>query len=271
MPLLPVLRITRDAYLSPLKRLGQVLASTWLHVSVTFATPFLLIPGPGTIDFESLARSAIWCLTAAPAALAWHRWVLLGEPINARSALRFNTRTIRFALLLLLVDVFADYLSASALRATEGIVLDTLRKIPSPLNMIAITPFIAIPAVLSAAILARLVLVFPLCALDQRARLLRSAWTMSRGNALRIFVVTALATAPLAVLPFAPMLLSVWSGFFSLDRIALLAVLTRLLLIPNDFLSVPIAACAASLVYRSIAPERTDAPDQAQPGFSQTP
>lgn len=261
-----VLRIARDAYLTPLKRLKLVFASTWLHVAVTFAVSFVPVQDPSSqlIDLASLVGSIVWCLTAAPVALAWHRWVLLGEPISASSALRFNARALRFALLLLLVDVALSYLLGVPMWLAHEPLKEVMRpviKIDFPWNMIAVTAAVSIPSAISTALFARLILVFPLCALDQRTSLARTSWDMSKGNAVRIFFITALTTVPLAALPFAPFYLYMWLGNFSLKWTSLMAALGVPLSVLFHLLSVPIAACAASLVYRAIAPERTGAPE----------
>jgi hypothetical protein len=273
VPPLPILRIARDAYLTPLRRPKLVLASVWLHVLLTLLMPFVLSGGPSwkTFDAGSLVRSVLWCLTAAPVALAWHRHVLLGEPISARSAYRFNDRATRFAVLLLLVDVALSSVAAAMMALFTQPIGDTVRTILGrksyPFDLIAGLVILFIPAVISTLLFARLVLVFPLRALDRRTRLVRNAWDLSKGNTIRIFAVVALTTVPLLLL-YAPALLYMWiimweSGFSLQAMRAQMPIMTLLVGIggvPNILLAVPVAASAASLVYRALEARPADAP-----------
>ena len=192
---LPVLRLVRHAYLGVI--------GNWRGL-VQIGAPWLVLPWVlHTIGGTPLALLGDLALTAGLAAIAvaWHRHLLLGEPLGGRFApfraevARYLAYTVVIVLLLGLASVLL-----TVVVAVPGVLLGLAS---GPEGAEGLTgPWIALGIMVGAASLLvamRLQLVLPAAAVGERGVTIAGSWRATRGNGWRLLAGFVLVTLPVSL------------------------------------------------------------------------
>lgn len=200
-PALPFLRLARHTYIG--------LATGWRGFA-QIAVPWLVIPWVlHSVGVPLLALAGDIVLTGGLAVLsvAWHRHLLLGEPLGGFRATprREVTRYLTYTLVIILALAGAS-LALSLLAAVPLILLGLVpvatgegaaaAEAPSQAALIAMGLAVAVPALL---VFMRLQLALPAVAVGDRRPKLATSWRATRGNAWRLLAGFALVTLPASV------------------------------------------------------------------------
>lgn len=236
MERLPAARLARHAYLDTLANLqGLVrIGVPWLLLSWAM----LLLARTGPSLFEALANLAV-TLGVAAIAVAWHRHILLSEPLSARMA-PLDARVARYFALTVLIAVAMGVLPLLAIFTLSG---------GTGAPAVGSASLILVPAFLIACLYAalRLQLVFPATAIGDQAMGFGRSWALTRGNGWRLFLGFLLVTMPVAGLAIALSLL-LGAATDATGSVFLLA-LTDLAAVLNAWLQAPLIASFLSYVY----------------------
>lgn len=243
MQKLPVLRLVRQSYLDVLEnreglvRVGGLwLLLPWLlGLAAAYGAPFLGIVG-GIALAVGLAAIAV----------AWHRHILLGEPLQGPFA-RIDGRVGRYLLW----------------TALMGLMMSLPLLLIGPLLGPAIAPEgngAAAPEAPSAAVLllppaalalvwvaARLQLVFPGTAIDKRELGLAGSWGLTRGHGVRLVVAFMLVTVPVGVASL--LLVLLFASIAQATGSIIMGALADLVGTASPWVQAPLVASLLSYVY----------------------
>ena len=246
MTKLPAGRLARHAYLDAvgnwrgLVRVG----GPWLLL----AWALLLLARGGSVFFMMAADLAA-TVGAAAVAVAWHRHILLGEPLTRRMApldarvARYFVLTVLLALLVGAVPLLAFLLlgGGAPLGAPEGDV--------APGGGGGGLALLLLPAIALACLYValRLQLVFPATAIEDRGITLARSWGLTRGNGWRLFAGFLMATLPAALAAVLATLFLSWAA--DATGSIVLGALADLAAVANPWLQAPLIAAFLSFVF----------------------
>lgn len=239
MTKLPAGRLARHAYLDTIGNAGGLVrvGGAWLLLS--WAT-LLLARAGGPLG--ALANLAV-AVGVAAVAVAWHRHILLGEPLDGRMA-PLNARVARYFALTVLLAIAMSAPPLLALAAAGGAA-------PGEGGGASLGggALVAVPAVVLAALYAalRLQLVFPATAIGDAGMGFARSWAATRGNGWRLLVGFLAVTLPAAAAAIALVLALHWAAAAT-GSVALLA-LGDLAAAANAWIQTPLIASFLSYAY----------------------
>jgi hypothetical protein len=247
MTKLPAGRLARHAYLDAIgnwRGLVRV-GGPWLLL----AWALLLLARGGSALFTAAADLAV-AVGAAAVAVAWHRHILLGEPLTRRMApldarvARYFVFTVLLALLVGTAPLLVLLLLGGGAALGEPGGDDA-----APGGSGAGLALLLVPATVLACLYValRLQLVFPATAIEDRGMTLARSWGLTRGNGWRLFAGFLMATLPVALAAILVTLLLSWAadatGSIALGAMADLAA------VANAWLQAPLIAAFLSYVF----------------------
>jgi hypothetical protein len=238
----PIGETLRFAYRDVFADLPGFLAACWLPLAVVVAA-FLAVEA-ATTDLGRGAIAvlgyAVWLLVGAAFIMRWHRRVLFGEPVVAADVLRFNRRDIRAALTTIAVALVM-MLPAMAVGLVAGIALS----ISSSPFLYVVLPLAVM--LLPLAVSGRLMLAFPLCAVDAPEAPLRTGWRMSQGETWPLLVILLGTCLPAVAVAFIAVAILAGAEGSTGGGIALQVAQTLVW-----FLQMAVGAAAASFLFRRL-------------------
>lgn len=241
MSKLPATRLARHAYLDTLANARGLVrvGGPWLLL----AWALLLLARNGPSLFEAAANLAI-TLGVAAIAVAWHRHILLGEPLTKRMA-PVDIRVARYFLLTVLIAMGLTVLPFMALLALGGGAF--LRGEGPPAGGSA--ALVLVPALVIACLYAalRVQLVFPATAVGDAEMTFGRSWNLTAGNGWRLFAGFLLVTLPVAAAAIGLALLLA-AAAEATSSIVLLA-LADLAGLANPWVQTPLIASFLSYAY----------------------
>jgi hypothetical protein len=186
-PVLPVGDLVRRSYgalldnSDGLVRIGLV----WLLVPLAIQVAATALGEGGLL--LSLIADLISLVGLSAIAVAWHRHVLLGEPLRGPIA-PVNGRVLKYLLFGLVVAIVA---------AIPGLVILTASSLISGSPGGALSTFALLAGAIAAVLVfARLQLVFPGTAVGDPVAGLGGSWRLTQGNGVRLFVGILLSIVP---------------------------------------------------------------------------
>jgi hypothetical protein len=258
MQKLPVLRVAREAYVDVLTNWRGLLrvGGAWLLV------PWGLgLAAAAGAPFLGFLASAVMAVGLAAVAVAWHRHVLLGEPLNGPFAAvdarvgRYLLWTILLGLLMSLPVLIMAPILGPALEGGAGPGAADAGEGPG-LLMLAL-PVISIALIWA---VTRLQLVFPGTAIDQKGLNLARSWQMTRGQGLRLILALMLAALPVAIASI--LLVLLFAGIADATGSIIMRMLADLAGTASAWVQAPIVASLLSYTYLFLRGQtsRVDAP-----------
>jgi hypothetical protein len=245
MTKLPAGRLARHAYLDTLGNLrGLVrIGGPWLLL----AWALLLLARGGYGIFGAAANLAV-TLGVAAIAVAWHRHILLGEPLTARMA-PVDARVARYFMLTVLIAIALTALPMLLLFLLGGGAMmgaSTPGEEAAPPSTLALA---LVPVTLLACLYAalRLQLVFPATAIGDARMSFKRSWALTGGNGWRLFAGFLLVTMPVAGAAIALALFLGWMAEVT-GSVVLLA-LADLAAVANAWVQAPLIASFLSYAY----------------------
>ncbi len=172
---------------------GDFVKAIWFWYLVILVAVVLL--GTSRLSEGILAWIVVLVLfgSGMPVMVTWHRLVVLGERPGWFSTVRFGRREARFALLG--VVIFLPFI----LILLFGMFVVGLL-IPATYYGLSFLLFSAIAYLGMAWVGARLILGFPLIAIEDADKPIHRSWTATRGHAFRIFLALFLTLLPIQLL-----------------------------------------------------------------------
>jgi hypothetical protein len=247
MTKLPAGRLARHAYLDAIgnwRGLVRV-GGPWLLL----AWALLLLARGGSALFTAAADLAA-TVGAAAVAVAWHRHILLGEPLTQRMApldarvARYFALTVLLALLVGAAPLLALLLlgGGAALGEPGG------DAVPGGGGGAGLALLLVPATVLACLYVAlRLQLIFPATAIEDRGMTLASSWGLTRGNGWRLFAGFLMATLPAALAAVLATLFLSWAA--AATGSVVLGALADLAAVANPWLQAPLIAAFLSYVF----------------------
>lgn len=244
MAKLPAGRLARHAYLDTLANARGLVrvGGPWLLL----AWALLLLARSGPAIFEAAANLAI-TLGVAAIAVAWHRHILLGEPLTSRMA-PVDIRVARYFMLTVLLAIALTVLPLLALMLLGGGALfgsgEEAAAAPETGVALLLVPLLVL-ACLYAAL--RVQLVFPATAVEDAGMGFAQSWAQTSGNGWRLFGGFLLVSLPAAAATIGLALL--------LGRLAeatgsvVLTALADLAALANPWVQAPLIASFLSYSY----------------------
>jgi hypothetical protein len=243
MAKLPAGRLARHSYLDTLANARGLVrvGGPWLLL----AWALLLLARSGPAIFEAAANLAI-TLGVAAIAVAWHRHILLGEPLTSRMA-PVDIRVARYFMLTVLLAIALTVLPLLALMLLGG---GTLfgggEEAAAPETGIAL---LLVPILVLACLYAalRVQLVFPATAVEDTGTGFARSWAQTSGNGWRLLGGFLLVSLPAAAAAIGLALL--------LGRLAdatgsvVLTALADLAALANPWVQAPLIASFLSYAY----------------------
>jgi hypothetical protein len=241
---LPVGRLVRHAYLDTIGNARGLLRVGGLWLLLSWA--LLLLARGGSALFTAAADLAV-TIGAAAIAVAWHRHILLNEPLTRRMA-PLDARVARYFVLTVLVALLMSTLPALVLVLTGGAALlgaDAGASDPAgPGPLLLLAPLTALVCLYVAL---RLQLVFPATAIGDAATSFARSWALTRGHGWRLMLGFLLITLPVGIVAIGAAILLGWAAAAT-GSIAL-GALADLAAVGNAWLQAPLIASFLSYVY----------------------
>jgi hypothetical protein len=237
MSKLPVARLVRHAYLDAIgnaRGLVQV-GGLWLLLSWAL----LLLARGGSAFFAAAADLAI-TIGAAAIAVAWHRHLLLGEPLTGRMA-PLNPHVARYFVLTVLVALVISTVPVVVLMLVGGNALLEGGEVGLGLLLVPASALACLYLAL------RLQLVFPATAIGDKGMSFARSWDATQGNGWRLFAGFLLVTLPAAATAIAATFLLRWLA--DATGSVVLGALADLTAIGNAWLQAPLIASFLSYAY----------------------
>lgn len=235
MPKLPAGKLARHAYLDLIANVRGLIriGGPWLLLAWA-----VLLLGESGGFLAALANLAV-TLGVAAIAVAWHRHILLGEPLSQRMA-PLDARVARYFALTVLIAVIMSILPLLALYLSGGGAPSTNQAGGALIVMMAVV-FACLYATL------RIQLVFPAIAIGDATVSLARSWELTRGNGWRLVGGLLIVTMPVAM---ALLILAYFLGqaAATTGSIALLA-LADLATVANAWLQAPLIASFLSYAF----------------------
>ncbi|MFO1071204.1 MAG: hypothetical protein U1E17_00510 [Geminicoccaceae bacterium] len=238
MSKLPVIRLVRHAYLDTIAHARGLMrvGGPWLLLSWAL----LMLARDGGL-LEAAANLAV-TMGAAAIAVAWHRHILLGEPLSLRMA-PLNRRVARYFALTVLIAVAMSCLLLITIVVVGGGGVG----LEQPGNHAGAGLAVLLVMVACLYLTQRLQLVFPATAIGDRTIDFGRSWTLTRGNGWRLLGGFLLVTLPVAAALLGLALLLAWAADAT-GSIALTA-LSYLAAVANAWLQAPLIASFLSFAY----------------------
>lgn len=198
--MLSLVQVLRDAYGATLWRISDFLNQSLVWALASYGGSILLaigtIGGPPSVGMVGASVALIIQMAfLATFMVAWHRWDLLGERMQPRTAFAIDRRVLRF--LAVLVATFVA--TAAPLLVAVMWLGDSVASISDD-DLIAavwwLTPVIGAIIVAAVYVIGRLALAFPMMAVTATRGALRRSWQMTRSWHLTM-VVVVMAPLPL--------------------------------------------------------------------------
>lgn len=233
MPKLPAGRLARHAYLDLIANVRGLIriGGPWLLLAWA-----VLLLGHGGGFLAALTNLAV-TLGVAAIAVAWHRHILLSEPLSQRMA-PLDARVARYFALTVLIAIVMSTLPLLALYVLGG-------ADPTQAGGALILVPVVVLACLYAAL--RIQLIFPAIAIGDATVNLARSWELTRGNGWRLMGGFLLVTMPVAVALLALAYFLAWAAATT-GSIALLA-LADLATVANAWLQAPLIASFLSYAF----------------------
>ncbi|MEK0083481.1 hypothetical protein [Benzoatithermus flavus] len=241
MTKLPVVRLVRHAYLDAIgnaRGLFQV-GGLWLLLSWAL----LLLARNGSVFFMAAADLAV-TVGAAAIAVAWHRHILLNEPLTKRMA-PLDARVARYFVLTVLVALLMSTVPALVFVLSGGAFLAAGPGAAAP----GLGPLLSGPlaALVCLYLALRLQLVFPATAIGDETTTFRRSWELTRGHGWRLLLGFLLIALPVAAVTIGLAILlnraAEATGSLAVSALADLAA------VGNAWLQAPLIASFLSYVY----------------------
>lgn len=240
-------------------------ALPWL---VAAALPALLLEGlsprSGLTGAALALAGVLWAVAGFLGfALRWQRYILAGESLAGRAALRIGRRERRYAghAVLVFIVVGAAFLGAGVLvylPVTLAISALHARALAAASGWL----FQGVAAVACGTVFGRLALALPSTAVDEPGDMLEIAWQRSRGNVLGLFLGTIGSLLPFALLqhvmeaPFARLI-----SYHLVPQLAASALAIIL-----GFAALAVLSCFFAEAYRALAAGKAPHPGIAPSG-----
>jgi hypothetical protein len=240
-----------------LARCAAMPAAVWLAGNALLcALEGSLVGGPQPVPLTSLVLE--WG-PGLSFAIAWLRWVLLGEQRPLLAAPRFGRREL-VALVLSIVLPLAT-VAPLAVPLAVGVVLRSGQDAGLVVNAI-VTVLVAAAGLWALVLTLRMMLVFPLVALDAGLAAPLRAWRATRGQMLALLgLLIATAGPPTAVEALAPLVLDEGPGVSAWGALLLDVVLY----FPASAIGLTAGALAARALGAVLAAEGQGAERAAEP------
>ena len=254
----PVLRLLGAALCNVLGHLGGLARIAWpyyllvalcllgghaLDGSSTLAELFGFLVGPGMASL--LAGLAVLACT-----VQWQRHAILGEPLRGIAPL--NGRVARYALWSFALGLLCALpaLGAAGLGLASGLIaLDPNAAEPFTVGPAGLA-LLAVGALLSFYLVARMVAFLPAISVDDRGLGLRRAWRLSRGHGLRLLGVVVLLALAVGLLGVVRSLLDMLADGGGPAAVAVAAAVQM----ATDLLSAVFGAGVTAGIYRHLVP-----------------
>jgi hypothetical protein len=237
MTKLPATRLARHAYLDAIGNLRGLVRIGGLWLLLSWA--FLLLARGGSAFFTAAADLAI-TIGAAAIAVAWHRHILLGEPLAGRMA-PLSPHVARYFVLTVLVALLVSTVPLVVLMLVGGGALLEGGEVGIGLLLVPASALACLYLAL------RLQLVFPATAVGDKGMSFARSWDATRGNGWRLFAGFALVTLPVAAAAIAVTLLLGWLA--DTTGSIVLGALADLTAVGNAWLQAPLIASFLSYAY----------------------
>jgi hypothetical protein len=237
MTKLPAGRLARHAYLDVLGNLQGLLRVGGLWLVLSWA---LMMLGR-RIPLLGGAADLVVALGAAAVAVAWHRRLLVNEPLAGRMApvdrrvIRYFALSVMLAFLVGVLPLLVLFVTAGGSGAADG---------SGPGLGLLLAPALMIVCVY---VVMRLQLLFPATAIDDRGLNAARSWAITRGNGWRLVLGFFLATLPVAAGLLGVAFLLAWSADAT-GSITLIA-LADLAAVANAWIQAPLIASFLSFSY----------------------
>jgi hypothetical protein len=194
-------RVLCDAYGATLLRIGDFLNQSWAWAFGSYGASMFLalgtIGGPPSVGpVGALVATLIHMAFVSTFMVAWHRFDLLGERAQFRTAFAIDRRVLRFLAVMLVTTVLtAVVLVGGLLLWGDAIANLGDEEIASAASWIS--PAIGLATALGVYVIGRLALAFPMMAVAEARGAMRRSWRITRPFHLSMVVVVI---APLPVL-----------------------------------------------------------------------
>jgi hypothetical protein len=255
---LPVGRLVRHAYLDAIGNFRGLVRVGGLWLLLSWA--LLMLARGGSALFMAAADLAL-TVGAAAIAVAWHRHILLDEPLTKRMA-PLDPRVARYFVLTVLVALLMSTLPALVFVLTGGAALLSGAPDSTPPSLL---PVILGPATALAClyIALRLQLVFPATAIGDATTSFARSWELTRGHGWRLLGGFLLVTLPVGAVAVGLAVLLSWAA--AATGSVFVGALADLAAVSNAWLQAPLIASFLSYVYTWCRQQQQPAAPPASP------